>query len=184
MTNRKIIIAGFLFFISFILINWISPELLNNKMISYVIMGLGFALWYYAFNNQISAGIFSGSFIFFIGIILFIISSFVIWNPDRIIFPALLISIGMSSFFTYLNDKKFFYLVFSIAFVLLGFNFLYARMSFKFLVFLNAIPNLILGIGIFILIILIILSYLFRRKRIDKDGETNNQIVEDDDIKN
>lgn len=183
MTNRKIILFAFLFLISFILINWISPELLNNKMISYVIMGAGFTFWYYASKNQISAGIFSGSFIFFIGIILFIISSFVIWNPDRIIFPALLISIGMASFFTYLNDKRFFYLIFSIAFVLLGFNFLYARMSFKFLVFLNAIPNLILGIGIFIFIILIILSYLFRRKNINEDDETNNQIVEDDNIK-
>lgn len=164
MSKRKIILIGFAFLILFILTEMLFPEFLSNKILSYLILGVGFTLWIHSFRTNNSAGIFSGSFIFFSGIILFVSSSFVIWNPSRMIFPALTVSAGLASLFTFINDRKIYYLIFSVIFLLLGFNFLYARMSFKLSVFFSAIPDLIIGVGIFMLFVAIIFLYLFRKK--------------------
>ncbi len=164
MNKRKMTLIGFAFLILFILTEILFPEFLSNKILSYLILGVGFTLWIHSFRTNNSAGIFSGSFIFFSGIILFVSSSFVIWNPSRMVFPALLVSAGLASLLTFLNNRKIFYLIFSVISLLLGFNFLYARMSFKFLVFFSVIPHLLASIGIFIVIVAIIFLYLFRNK--------------------
>lgn len=164
MNKRKMTLIGFAFLILFILSEILFPEFLSNKILSYIILGVGFTLWIHSFRTNNSAGIFSGSFIFFGGIILFVSSSFVIWNPSRMVFPAVLVSAGLASLLTFLHDKKIYYLIFSVISLLLGFNFLYARMSFKFSVFFSVIPHLILGIGIFTTIVAIIFIYLFRNK--------------------
>lgn len=164
MNKRKMTLIGFAFLILFILTEILFLEFLSNKILSYLILGIGFTLWIHSFRANNSAGIFSGSFIFFSGIILFVSSSFVIWNPSRMVFPALLVSAGLASLLTFLNDRKIFYLIFSVISLLLGFNFLYARMSFKFLVFFSVIPHLLASIGIFIVIVTIIFLYLFRNK--------------------
>lgn len=180
MSKRKIIAIVFAFLILFILTEIFFPEVLSNKILSYFTLGLGFTLWIHSFKTKNSAGIFSGSFIFFSGIILFVSSSFVIWNPSRMVFPALLVSAGLASLLTFINDKKIYYLIFSVIFLLLGFNFLYARMSFKFSVFLSAIPHLIIGIGVFIIIIAIIFLYLLRNRYPSEENSDNLKDFEDE----
>lgn len=164
MSKRNILLIVFSFLLCFLLIDIIYPELFSYKIVSYLVLGLGFSLWLYSYQNQNSAGILSGGFIFFSGIMLFVISSFVIWNPSRMIFPGLLISLGLASIFTFINDKKYYFLIFGVIFLLLGFNFLYARMSFKTSVFLSAIPELIIGLGIFAVILFLIVGFIFREK--------------------
>ncbi len=176
MRKRNFLLSGFLFLLLFILTELFFPEVFSNKILSYLITGLGFIFWLYSFKVKNSAGIFSGSLIFFSGIILFVSSSFIIWNPSRMIFPALLISIGLASFLTFSADKKIYYLIFAAIFSLLGFNFLHARMSFKFTVFLDAVSDLILSVGIFTAIALIIFFFIFKKKSQEsgKENERND----------
>ncbi|MCS7053074.1 MAG: hypothetical protein NZM09_05010 [Ignavibacterium sp.] len=176
MSKRNIVLIVFTFLISFLLIEITYPELFSNKIVSYLVLGFGFSLWIYSYHTQNTAGIFSGVFIFFSGIMLFVISSFVIWNPSRMIFPGLIISLGLASFFSYLNDRKFYFIIFGVIFLILGFNFLYARMSFKFYVFLNAIPDLILGVGVLVVIIFLIYGFLMKKK-LEENSYINNQSI-------
>lgn len=176
MSKRNLTFMVFAFLMLFILTELLFPEFFSNKILSYLILGIGFTLWIYSFETNNSAGIFSGSLIFFSGITLFVSSSFIIWNPSRMVIPALLISVGLASFLTFVNDKKIYYLIFSVIFSLLGFNFLYARMSFKFSVFLSAIPHIIVGIGVFIIIVALVFFYFFNKKSqaIEKENKLNN----------
>lgn len=182
MINRKTILMGFLFLALFILIELFLPDFFSNKVVSYLVIGIGYVLWYHSIKNQLIAGIFAGSFIFFSGVILFVNSSFVIWNPSRMVLPALVISLGLSSFFTFIFEKKIFYLIFSVVFFLLGFNFLYARMSFKFSVFVSSIPQIFLGIGIFLSIITAILFYFLKKEAGVNNEEIKNQASEENKI--
>jgi len=187
MNKRKIILSISVFLVIFFLIEMLFPELLFNKILSYLVVGVGFALWIHSFTTNNSAGIFSGSFIFFSGIVFFVNSSFTIWNPSRMIFPALLTSIGLAAFLTFINDKKIYYLISSVIFLMLGFNFFYSRVNLNFLDFLGAIPHLITSIGIFTAILAILLFYIFRKKyRLDEESKDNklNDYEKKDDFEN
>jgi hypothetical protein len=174
MSKGKIALTVIVFLLAFLLTDLIYPEIFSYKIVSYLVLASGFSLWFYSERSQNSAGIFSGSFIFFTGIILFVISNFTIWNPSRIIFPALLISLGLAALFSFIGDRKFFYLLFSIIFLLLGFNFLYARMNFKFNVFLSAIPGLIVAVGLIVIVAFLILLFFFN-KRPNRDVFRENE---------
>jgi len=168
MSKRKILIAGIIVIIIAFIVDFLFPDLLSNKVISYLVIALGLGIFIKSFQTENSAGIFAGGFIFFSGVILLVINSFIIWNPSRMLMPALLVAGGLSSFFSFLNGKKFFYLIISAVFFLLGFNFIYARMSFKFDVFINSIPKLIVGIGI-IAIVIFLLLYVDKKRKAEDD---------------
>jgi magnesium-transporting ATPase (P-type) len=171
MSNKKIFLVVLGFALIFVLALAIYPEILSYKVISYLIVALGLFVFVISkqFNN--TEGVFAGSFIFFSGIILYVISSFNIWNPSRMIFPALLLSSGLSLFISFLNNKKIYNLIFSVILLLIGLKFFYKRMSFKIEVFFNSLPQIFFSIGLSAIIILILLLII-------KNKEKDENVIE------
>jgi len=162
---RKVLILTIIFLFLYLIIEWIYPDIFSNEIISYLVVGVGFALWIYSFQHNFTYGIFSGTLIFFSGIVLLVNSNFVIWNSSRMILPALSVSLGLALLFSFLNNKRFYLLLLSIVFLILGIVELTQRMSFKLTSFIDSIPILFFNVGLVVVAISLIVFFIIKKKK-------------------
>lgn len=179
MIKNKLIL--FVIIIAIILLTLFLDQFITNVIASYLVIFIGITLYFFSYKNQNLLGIFMGSFVFFSGIIMYVIASFVFWNVQRMIFPAFILSAALSSLLTYYNFKRKIFIIFSLALLLLGFNILIERMNFKFDVFLNALLEMILNVGLFVVLLIAILYLLIREKLESEDKIVNDYLKEKDD---
>lgn len=177
MRNFKIVFAVVIFFLALLLfIDLIGvADFSLIEIISYVFLFSGPSLLYISFNELNKSGIFAGSFIFLSGIVLAVESSFTIWNPARMIFPSVFIISGISLLFVYLSDKKkIVFLILSFLLLAAGMFYLFNRINFKTIVFIEAIWQIILRFW-FVIILIALLLYLLAKSAQHKEDYKSSE---------
>ncbi|MEP0860924.1 MAG: hypothetical protein HRF52_05760 [Ignavibacterium sp.] len=180
MKNFKTVFAVIIFLITVLLFfNLIGlADFSLIEMISYIFLVAGISLWFNSFVESNKGGIFTGSFIFLSGIVLAVESSFTIWNPARMIFPSIFIISGISLLFVYLSDKKkFVFLLLSILLFAVGMFYLFDRINFKAIVFIEAIWQIILRFWFVIILIVFIIFIIAKRNQQTDDYNNSDKIL-------
>ncbi|MCX8104332.1 MAG: hypothetical protein N3D80_00485 [Ignavibacterium album] len=177
MRNLKIVFAVIIFLLAlFLLLNLIGiSDFSFVEILAYISIISGITLWYFSYTEPNKGGIFAGCFIFLSGIVLAIESSFIIWNPLRMVFPSIFIISGISLFFVYLSEKKkIIFLVLAVLLLAAGMFYLFDRINFKFLVFIEAIWQIILRLW-FVIILIALIIYIISGKNNRQNIYTNQE---------
>lgn len=177
MKNFKTVFAVIIFFLAvLLLINLIgAAEFSLTEIISYIFLVAGISLLYNSVTESNKGGIFSGSFIFLSGIVLAVESSFIIWNPARMIFPSIFIISGISLLFVYLSDKsKFVFLILSLLLFAAGMFYLFDRINFKTYVFFEAFREIIQRFW-FVIILIALIIFIMAKSSTQKEDYKNSE---------
>jgi len=160
-TYSKIITYLTSFFI-FILLLWLIGFVHSSllELLSYYGFTLGISMVFISFGNEKRAVLFTGTVIFLLGLVLFILSNFDFEQTGNLITPSFLFILGAGFFVLFtdkLSNKK--NLVLSIAFWLAGFVYILFSGEFNLLVFFTAVKNL--ALSFWTVILLIAATFLF-----------------------
>ncbi|MBI5661789.1 MAG: hypothetical protein HZC46_06560 [Ignavibacterium album] len=160
MKNLKTVFAVIIFLFTILLFSNISgiSNFTPIEILSYISMVAGITLWYISFDKSDKGGIFAGSFIFLSGIVLAIETSFIIWNPLRMIFPSIFVISGISLMFVFLSERrKIIFLVLAIILFAVGMFYLFGRINFKFWIFIEAIWQILQRFWLLIVLIALVI---------------------------
>jgi len=138
----------------------------NIELLAYTFIFYGISSVYVSFGNNKRFQLFIGTTAFLIGIVFFLISNFDIFNSSGLIFPSVLLILGIGSGMLFLDntdDKAILFV--SIIFVLLGIIYSASVGSLKFLSFINSIVSITDKYWVVALITLVIIILLRRENK-------------------
>ena len=120
--NRILIVYLLIFLVASILLRLFGIfNFTSSELLSYTLIFAGFGLFFNSFGKGNKALLFSSSFIFLWGVILFLINNFEFTDNSTLIFPALVLNIGFSFLIVFINNiKDKIYLIISLIFILFG----------------------------------------------------------------
>ena len=108
MRNNLIIVYLVIFISVLILLRSLGVIFINNdELIGYGLITYGLSLFYSAYIENRKLFVFIGSAVFLIGIYFFITGNYEFENTDKILVPAVIFILSVSSFMIYLSDKGF-----------------------------------------------------------------------------
>lgn len=150
-----------LFFLLLIVLDFVGILKLSwSEIFSYASMFWGISLFYQSALRELRNGIFIGSLLFQIGVLLFFDSKFELTEPNRIIIPAFLTIIGFSLLLIHLLSKKNnFGLIVSFLFVATGILLLVFRGNFYFPQFISSIPQILKEFWFFIIVFAVLIVF-------------------------
>lgn len=137
----------------------------NYEILAYTFAFYGLSTVYISMGENKKLRLFVGSSVFLIGIDFLVISRFDIFNISGIIFPSILLILGISTFILFLdntNDKAIFFI--SIIFILLGLIYSASIGSLGLISFINSLISLFSKYWI-VAIILLAVFILIRRTK-------------------
>jgi hypothetical protein len=132
----------------------------NSELIGYVFIFLGLSYVFISFGQNRQGLLFASTVIFLAGMILFITGNFEIVQPSRLIFPAILLIIGIGFLMVYIDGAmRPPILVFSLVFIIAGIIVTGYRGNFSLHSFFSSItamaekcwPVLLIFAGVFLL---------------------------------
>jgi hypothetical protein len=137
-------------------------------ILGYAFIFYGISAVYLSFGKGRKLFLFFGTFIFLVGLVMFLVSNFEFGNIRALLFPAILLIIGISMLMIYIDGNAgTFVIVSSAFFIAAGIMFTYTIGEFSF----NRLINSILSITLkYWPVILIVLGIIFLIKRNEKSG--------------
>ena len=137
-------------------------------ILGYAFIFYGISAVYVSFGKRRKIFLFFGTFIFLVGLVMFLVSNFEFGNLRAVLFPALLLIIGISILMLYLDGNAGTFLIVSSAFfIAAGIMLTYTIGEFSY----NRLINSILSITLkYWPVILIVLGIIFLIKRDEKSG--------------
>jgi hypothetical protein len=127
----------------------------SGEIISYILVFLGIAIFYPAYNVNNNFGIFFGSSIFLIGIVFFINTYFEIQNSFDLLLPSAIMILSISFLLIYiseLTDKKF--IILSIITGVIGLFIIFNAGNPTLNLFVLSIKNILNKLWIIILLVI------------------------------
>ncbi len=163
MKKNQLIIIYLLAFLAFtVLLNLFGiVNITNPEILSYALIFAGLGLFFNSFGKDNKSLLFSSSFIFLWGVILFLINNFEFRNNSEVLYPALILNIGFSFLMLFIDSMKDkIYLLISIVFILLGIASALFWGKFNSSIFFNSfavitvkyLPIIIIAAGIYFLL--------------------------------
>jgi hypothetical protein len=140
----------------------------NLELLGYSFIFLGVGMVYIAFSRSQAAVIFSGTSLFLVGILLFVVSIFEFASVGRLIIPSLFLISGTALFMIWINETwRKIHLISSIILIFIGFVLILFMGSITFVNFANSVANIILNYWPVLLIVLgiVIIIKLEERRR-------------------
>ena len=163
MKKNQLIIIYLLTFLAFTyilkLLGFIAIS--GSEILSYTLIFAGFGLFFNSFGKGNKSLLFSSTFIFLWGVILFLINNFEFRNNSEILYPALFLNIGFSFLILFVdNFKDNIYLIISFIFLIIGTVSVVYWGKFNSSIFFNSfseiavkyLPIIIIAAGIFFLL--------------------------------
>lgn len=145
------IIAVILKIIGLISFSW-------TEIFSYVSMFWGMSMFYYSYLKNYKFGVFAGSVLFQIGVVLLSLSIFEIYNPAEIFIPTLLVIAGSSLILSNLLVKSNkIILLLSTFFLLAGIVLMLLRGHYTLNLFLNSVYLMLKEFWLIIIVLLIVI---------------------------
>jgi hypothetical protein len=141
---------------------------INLELLGYSFIFLGVGMVYIAFSRSQAAVIFSGTSLFLVGILLFVVSIFEFASVGRLIIPSLFLISGTALFMIWINETwRKIHLISSIILIFIGFVLILFMGSITFVNFANSVANIILNYWPVLLIVLgiVIIIKLEERRR-------------------
>ena len=168
MKKNQLIIIYLLTFLVFTyllkLLGFIS--ITGSEILSYTLIFTGFGLFYNSFGKENKSLLFSSTFIFLWGVVLFLINNFEFRNNSEILYPALFLNIGFSLLVLFIdNVKDKIYLLLSLIFLLLGTITVFYWGKFNSSIFFSSFGEIAIK---YLPIIIIVIGIFFILKRSEK----------------
>ena len=138
----------------------------NNELLAYTFIFYGISSVYISFGRNKRFQLFIGTTAFLIGVVFFLVSNFDIFNSSSLIFPSVLLILGICCWMLFLDntdDKAVLFI--SIIFILLGIIYSFSVGTLRIGSFINSIFSITVKYWMVALITLIIIILL---KREDK----------------
>ena len=141
----------------------------NTEILSYAFIFYGISSVYISLGKKQKLFLFSGTIVFLIGLLLFIINNFTIFSPITLILPASLLMLGIAFLMLFIDEQnKVIYLLISIIFLLFGLVAVVKRSSFKIITFLESIWHVTKIYWPIIIVVALILLVIRRSERKDR----------------
>ncbi len=160
--NQLIIIYLLTFLVFTYLLKLIGfIKITGSEILSYTLIFAGFGLFFNSFGKGNKSLLFSSTFIFLWGVVLFLINNFEFRNNSEILYPALFLNVGFSFLILFIdNFKDKIYLLLSFIFVILGTASVFYWGKFNSSIFFNSfgeiavkyLPIIIIAAGIFFIL--------------------------------
>lgn len=161
--NQLIII----YLISFLVFTYLLKllgiiRITGSEILSYTLIFAGIGLFFNSFGKENKSSLFSSTFIFLWGVVLFLINNFEFRNNSEILYPALFLNIGFSFLILFIdNFKDKIYIILSFIFVALGIASVFYWGKFNSSIFFSSfgeiaikyLPIIIIAAGIFFILI-------------------------------
>lgn len=107
MQNRLIIVYLLVFLSAIILLRMIGViQISNLELLGYALIIYGLSLFYSSYIRNNKLFLFIGSVLFLFGVLLFLIENFEFTEPGKLILPASVFIICISTFMVYISDIK------------------------------------------------------------------------------
>ena len=138
-------------------------DLDNLEIFSYSLMFYGISSVYISMGKNRKLQLFVGTSVFLTGIVLFLVSDFEIFNSSRLLFPSIILILGISCFMLFLDntgDKAILFI--SLIFLLLGSVYSVSFGGLRPLSFLNSLYYVAMKYW-FVIILTIVIILFFRR---------------------
>jgi hypothetical protein len=138
----------------------------NEEILAYTFIFYGISSVYLSLGRNKKFRVFLGAVVLLIGIILFIINNFDIISLSKIIFPSIILILGIGCLMLYIdntNDKAILYA--SLIFILIGLIYSMSFGTMKFGFFIYSIYHIILKYWIIVIIAVIIFTAIKRDEK-------------------
>ncbi len=138
----------------------------GSEILGYLFIFFGISIVYLFMGKRKSGIVFTGTAVFLVGIVLFLLNNFDFPNPSELIFPSTFFIVGISSFMVFVDDSTHnIFLPISIILLLFGLIFTFIIGSLSFNSFTSSFVKILMKYWPVAIILVGLLFLLWERKK-------------------